>query len=241
MDVKVGEGTFLGDRAAAEALADRMGRVARRFGLAVRFVLSAMDEPLSPAIGNAIEVEHAIRILRGETSGRLATLSLALAGEMIALAGLVPDPDAGRERALALLRTGHGLERFARFVAAQGGDGGIIDHPDRLLPAGASRSIVAARGGFVTAIEARGLGAGAARLGCGRGTLASAVDPAAGILLRVDHGDPVRAGAEIATLFASAEGPLDAAAPLVAAAIRLGDAPPPHRAATPILAAFSGP
>lgn len=239
MDVKVGGGTFLRERAAAVALAERMGEVAGRFGLAVRFLLSAMDEPLSPAIGNALEVERAIRILRGEAGGRLVTLALAITGEMIALAGLAPDADAGRQRAAALLEAGHGLERFARFVVAQGGDGGIADHLDRLPRPRARRSVTAARGGFVTALEASGLGMGAARLGCGRGTLASAVDPAAGILLRVDRGDQVRAGDELATLFAAGEAALDEASPLVAAAIHLGDAPPPPRAATPILAAFS--
>jgi thymidine phosphorylase len=198
-----------------------------------------MDEPLSPAIGNALEIERAIRILRGETGGRLVTLALAITGEMIALAGLAPDADAARQRAAALLRAGHGVERFARFVAAQGGDGGIVDHLDRLPQPRARRSVRAERAGFVTALEARGLGVGAARLGCGRGTLESAVDPAAGIILRVDRGDQVRAGAELATLFASGQGPLDEAAPLVAAAIHLGDTPPPAGAATPILAAFS--
>ena len=240
MDVKVGGGTFLRERAAAEALAERMGAVARRFGLAVRFVLSAMDEPLSPAIGNAIEVEHAIRVLRGEAGGALRDLSLAIAGEMIALAGLAGDAEAGRLRAEEMLRGGHGVERFAHFVAAQGGDATIVEHLERLPRAAARRSVRAARSGSVTALEARVLGEGAARLGCGRGTIESTVDPAAGMLLLVGCGDEVRAGDELATLFAASEAALDEASSLVGAAIRIGDAPPPPRAASPILAAFSG-
>ncbi len=245
MDVKVGGGTFLRERAAAEALAERMGAVARRFGLAVRFVLSAMDEPLSPAIGNAIEIERAIRVLRGEAGSSqadrpLRELSLAIAGEMIALAGLAGGVEAGRLRAEEMLHGGRGVERFAHFVAAQGGDAAIVEHLDRLPRAAARRSVRAARGGFVTGLEARVLGEGAARLGCGRGTLEGAVDPAAGMLLRVGRGDLVRAGDELATLFAASEAALDEASPLVAAAIHIGDAPPPAGAASPILAVFGG-
>jgi pyrimidine-nucleoside phosphorylase len=239
MDVKVGGGTFLRARAAADALVARMGDVARRSGLAVRFVLSAMDEPLSPAIGNAIEIERAIRVLRGEVHGPLCELSLVIAGEMIALAALARDGAAGRARAAALLARGEGADRFARFVAAQGGDATTVDHPERLPRAAVTRSVRAERSGFVGPLDARALGAGAALLGCGRGALGSTVDPAAGMLVMVAREGAVRAGDEIALLHAASEARIAAAVPLVAAAIPIGDAPPPSGPTSPLLAVMS--
>jgi thymidine phosphorylase len=86
------------------------------------------------------------------------------------------------------------------------------------------------------ALDARGLGEGAARLGVGRGTIGGTVDPAAGIILKTDRGEQVRAGAELCELRAADEAQIDDALPLVEAAIRIGDAPPPSRPASPILA-----
>jgi pyrimidine-nucleoside phosphorylase len=239
MDVKVGSGTFLESMSEAEALAARMRAVAARFDLVIRVIFSAMDEPLSPAIGNAIEVERAIRILRGEASGRLRTLSLAVAGEMIALAELAPDAGAGRRRAEEMLAAGRGAEVLAGMIEAQGGDPRVVEEPGRLPAAGATRLVRDARGGGVVALDARGLGEGAARLGVGRGTLGGAVDPGARILLRADRGDRVRAGALLCEIRAADERRIDDAFPLVEAAIRLGDEPPPPRPASPILGAGS--
>jgi len=158
---------------------------------------------------------------------------------MIALAGLARDGAAGRARAADLLARGEGAACFARFVAAQGGDVAIVEHPGRLPRAAVTRSVRAERSGFVGSLAARALGEGAALLGCGRGALASAVDPAAGMLLTVARGDSVRAGDEIALLHAASEARIAAAMPLVAAAIPIGDAPPSPSPASPILAVMS--
>ncbi len=226
MDVKVGGGTFLRRQAAAEALAERMGEVARRFGLAVRFLFTDMEEPLSPAIGNAVEVEHAIRILRGEATGRLRELSLRIAGEMIALAGIDSDAVAGQKRAETLLARGDGTERLARMIAAQGGDQAVIDEPRHLAAPRARRHLRAERAGFVTGIDARGLGDAAARLGAGRGAVAAEIDPGAGLLLHVARGDEVQAGTELGELRARDESTIEEALPVAMAAIRIGDSPP---------------
>jgi hypothetical protein len=115
-----------------------------------------------------------------------------------------------------------GRARPARFTLRRrtGGGGVIVSTAcrGRRLP-----TVHAARGGFVTTPRRRrSARRSASRLRARHA--ASAADPAAGMLLRVARGDEVRAG-EIATLHAAGAAALDAAAPLVIAAIRSAGAP----------------
>ncbi len=78
-------------------------------------LLTAMDVPLGRAVGNAVEVEEAVATLRGEGPPDLVEVTLALAAEMLALAGLEADP-------AAALADGRALDRYRSMIAAQGGD-----------------------------------------------------------------------------------------------------------------------
>jgi pyrimidine-nucleoside phosphorylase len=250
MDLKIGSGGVLADRAAGHALAARMHTVGERLGLEIRFLLSDMQLPLSSAIGNAVEVERAIRLLRGELGApaagatgsgldgrRLLELSLAVAGEMIAAAGLAPDGDvAGLERARDALATGAGAATLARMIEAQGGDPGVVDDPGRHLPAPRHcERLAASRAGSVTAIDAGRTGAAAAALGVGRARVDARADPTAGIVLACDVGMPVKAGDLLAELAGADARRLARARRLLAGAIEIGAASPATVAGTALL------
>ena len=136
LDVKVGSGAFMKDVDRARELAELCVHLGKEGGRATAALITDMSQPLADAVGNATEVREAIEVLRGERAGRFTDLCVALAGHMAALTGVAEDADAGRERAAAALADGAALDRFRRFVEAQGGDPGIADDPG-LLPAGA--------------------------------------------------------------------------------------------------------
>ena len=88
LDVKVGSGAFLPDRAEAEELATTMVALGAEHGVRTVALLSAMEAPLGRAVGNAVEVAEAIEVLSGGGPPDVVALTLALAEEMLGLAGL---------------------------------------------------------------------------------------------------------------------------------------------------------
>ncbi|MCW3062890.1 MAG: deoA, partial [Solirubrobacterales bacterium] len=92
MDVKVGSGAFLPDRASAEELARAIVEVAGGNGLPTSALLTDMDRVLGRTAGNAVEVRESIDHLTGAASdGRLREVTLALSAELLALGGVEPD------------------------------------------------------------------------------------------------------------------------------------------------------
>jgi pyrimidine-nucleoside phosphorylase len=226
LDVKTGNGAFLERLEDAQHLAATMCAIGRKMGKRMVALLTAMDQPLGWAIGNAVEVEECLNCLRGEGPPDVTELSLELAAEMIVLAGQAPD----RERALALCRdqidSGAALERFRRMVESQGGDPRIVDDPG-LLPAARDRiEISATATGFVSRLAARPIGQASMRLGAGRARVDSRVDPAVGILLHKKVGDPVERGEALCTLLANDQAGVEEARSLVMAAYEIAPTPP---------------
>ena len=132
-----------------------MGRAA---GKQVRALLTRMDAPLGRAVGNALEVAETVAYLTGEGTRepRLHEVTMALAGEMLALGGLTPTVAAGRARAEAALADGRAAEVFARMVAALGGPADFLEHSGRYLSrAPVIRTCTAERSGHVVGMDAR--------------------------------------------------------------------------------------
>lgn len=225
LDVKVGDGAFMKDVADAQELSETMVSVGRTLGREVVTALSRMDEPLSPAVGNALEVRHAIDVLTGRERGPLYELSLHLS----AVAGHAIDPsiplDAWRATARRHVEDGSALESFRRLVVAQDGDARVFDDTDQLGWADHTDVLRAPATGYIHAISARGVGEASRFLGAGRSTLVDAIDPLAGIALRVRVGARVELGEPLATLHTSDRSRLAGGMERLAASIGVGDAP----------------
>ncbi len=224
LDVKVGSGAFMSSRDRAAELARTMVRLGRDHGLKVTALLTAMDTPLGHAVGNALEVAEAVEVLSGSAgSPDLVEVTLALAREMLELAGIRADP-------AEALRDGSALERFRAMVLAQGGD------PDAPLPR-ASRvdTLTADRSGIVTRLDARAVGVAAWRLGAGRARKEDAVSATAGVVCHVKPGDKVTARQHLLDLHTDSAERLDWARQALDGAIEVGDEPP---AASPLLLEF---
>ncbi len=180
LDVKAGAGAFMKTAEAARMLASAMVEIGRSVGRRTTAVVSAMDEPLGRAVGGALEVDEAIRTLRGEGPGDLQELCLALGAQMMILGGLAPDAESARALLTGCLVRGEGWRTFRGMVAAQGGDPGVVDHPERLPQAPVQRPVPSVADGTVLAVDAEALGEAAMILGAGSASPGGRIDTAAG-------------------------------------------------------------
>jgi thymidine phosphorylase len=183
LDVKVGSGAFMKTADDARALARAMVDLGDAHGVRTVALLTDMSTPLGRAVGNAVEVSESMEVLGGGGPADVVEITLALAREMLAAAGLT---DADPADALA---DGRAMDVWRAMVKAQGGD------PDAPLPAPAETELVRAdRDGVVAAVDALAIGTAAWRLGAGRARKEDPVSAAAGVVLHRKPGDPVRAG-----------------------------------------------
>jgi thymidine phosphorylase len=214
LDVKVGSGAFIRDLDGARRLAQTMVALGAEHGVRTSALLTRMDAPLGRAVGNAVEVEEAVAALRGEGPADLAEVTVALAREMLRLAGVDADP-------AAALADGRALDRFRAMIAAQGGD------PDAALPRAAhAQAVSAPQAGWMRRLDARAVGVAAWRLGAGRARKEDPVDPAAGVFCLAKPGDRVERGQPILDLRSNDGNRMAGALQALEGAVEIGPEPP---------------
>jgi pyrimidine-nucleoside phosphorylase len=225
LDVKFGAGAFMKTREDARRLASALIAVGRAGGKRVTALLTAMEEPLGRAVGNAVEVAESIACLRGQGPDDVMEVTFALGEQMLLLGGVESDTASARRRLEAALASGAALAKFREIIAAQGGDPGVIDDPGRLPQARHVRPVPAPAGGIVHRVDAMGIALAALHLGAGRARASDPVDPAVGVTALVKVGERVEAGSPLCLLHANDASRLDDAATRVTEAVRLGDGP----------------
>jgi thymidine phosphorylase len=212
LDVKFGSGAFLQDPARGRELAETMVRLGTDAGVATVALLTNMNVPLGLAIGNANEVRESVEVLGGGGPADVVELTLALAREMLALAG---QPDADVAAALA---DGRAMDTWRAMIRAQGGD------PDASLPTPRETQVVVAdRSGVLVRQDALPFGIAAWRLGAGRARQQDPVQHAAGIDLHAKPGDVVSAGQPLFTLSTDDEARFARALEALEGAYEIGD------------------
>ncbi|MFZ5633226.1 MAG: pyrimidine-nucleoside phosphorylase [Bacillota bacterium] len=200
LDVKAGRGAFMKDPQGAVELARLMAGIGNSLGRRTVALITAMDQPLGLAVGNALEVREAIETLQNRGPEDLRELCLALGSEMLVLAGRAKTVEEAWSILENNLRNGSALARFGEMVTAQGGDPAVLTNPSLLPEAAGKTVIVAETGGFVAECDAMKIGLAAMSLGAGRETRDSAIDLAAGVVLHKKEGHRVTAGEPLATL-----------------------------------------
>jgi thymidine phosphorylase len=196
LDVKVGSGAFMKDVDSARELARTMVDIGNDNGVRTVALLTEMGTPLGRAVGNALEVAEAVEVLSGGGPADVVELTVALAREMLAAAGLTPGEGGVKDPAEAL-RDGSALASWKALVRAQGGD------PDAPLPEAAERRVVLApASGTLTRLDAYQVGLAAWRLGAGRARKEDTVSYGAGVTLHAKPGEGVAAGEPLFTLHA---------------------------------------
>ena len=222
LDVKVGRGAFLPRPRDTHALARTLVALGKRLGLRTVALLTAMDQPLGRAVGNANELAEAVEILRGQGPADTRALTVRLGAEMLLLGGVAANRAQAAARIEAAIRSGAGFERLLRAVTLQGGDASVLEHPERLARARHQHVVRARRAGLVERLDARPVGLAVTELGAGRLRQEDAVDPAVGITLHAKQGDPVARGEPLCTLWYNDRARLDRALVHLEAAFVLG-------------------
>lgn len=228
VDVKCGCGAFMQGLDEARALAEALEAVGLGIGIPVRTVISAMDEPLGRAVGNALEIEEAIQILEDTGPEDVTALTHRLVAEMLVIGGLASSIADGEARSRQAVASGKALERFERIVAKQGGK---LDwsRKDRGLPQ--SKVITyfeSPSNGYVSSIDAGVVGEAVREMGGGRFEKDDVIDHSAGVVFLKKRGDRVARGERLVEIHASSEEPADACAAKLAAVIRLVPNPFPQ-------------
>ena len=189
LDVKVGSGAFMKDFARARQLAEVLVQLGKDAGVNTSALLTDMSTPLGLKVGNALEVEESVDVLAGGGPSDVIEITVALATEMLSLAG-VKDVDVA-----AALKDGRAMDKWRAMISAQGGD------PDAKLPvAKESQTVVAESDGVISELDALAVGLASWRLGAGRARKEDPVQFGAGVTLHAQLGDSVKKGEPLYTL-----------------------------------------
>ncbi len=198
LDVKAGSGAFMKTVDDAEALARLLLSTAARMERQAVALITNMSQPLGELVGNSLEVEESIAVLKNEGPEDLTELAVLLTAHMLVLGGVAPSLEEADRQTRAELTSGRGLEKFVEMVRAQGGDARVADTAG-LPRARLSKPVRAARRGFVNAIDTEAVGTAAMLLGAGRQRIEDTIDPAAGLVVHKKIGNEVREGDPLVT------------------------------------------
>jgi thymidine phosphorylase len=216
LDVKVGSGAFMKTPERARELAATMVRIGTAHGLATTALLTDMSVPLGRAVGNALEVAESVEVLRGGGPADVVALTVALAREMLTLAGIAGvDP-------VQVLASGAAYAVWERMIAAQGGD------PSAALPVASHVEPVVAERAGVVGFDALAVGVAAWRLGAGRARKEDAVQAGAGVLLLVEPGEKVEAGQPVLELHTDTPDAVAGARAALEGGLTVADEPRPR-------------
>ena len=208
LDVKHGRAAFMQEREQAEALSQSMADVANGMGISTSVVLSAMDQPLGCAIGNALEIVESVETLCGRGPHDLEELVCVQGGILLEASGIVDDMNEGALMIHNSLNDGSAFTKFLEMVDAQGGNRddfvsdfsmlsslGLLD--DNLL----STEIYVDKNGWIDDIDAMSIALACLELGSGRKVLTDTVDHSVGAIIEAQLGDEVDIGDTLIVIY----------------------------------------
>jgi thymidine phosphorylase len=225
LDVKVGSGAFMKNLDDARELARTMVGLGKAAGVNTVALLTGMSTPLGLTAGNALEVRESVEVLAGGGPSDVVELTLALAREMLAAAGVVggKDPETA-------LKDGSAMDHWRRMISAQGGD---VDAP---LPVAREQHVLTApASGVLTELDAYAVGVAAWRLGAGRARKEDPVQAGAGVEIHAKPGATVTAGQPLLTLHTDTPERFDYALEALATGITVAPTGTPYHPAPIIL------
>ena len=229
IDVKVGNGAFMREEARARELAHALVSTGNSCGIKTRALLTDMNQPLGGAVGNSLEIQECIEILRGEASEAaqpVLDLSLELSAHMLVLANVDQTIESARGRLEKALRSGKALECLRSNIEAQGGEPRVCDDPGSFLPlVRETVKVESPRSGFITRVDTTEIGHAIAAIGGGRVRIEDTVDPTVGFISELKVGHEVRAGEAIGTVYCADSSAAAEAARRIQAAYHIGDEP----------------
>ncbi|KAF0389185.1 pyrimidine-nucleoside phosphorylase [Pediococcus acidilactici] len=200
LDVKTGTGAFMKEEADAVKLANALVKIGKSVGMNCMALISDMNQPLGNMVGNALEIQESIAILKGEGLEDITELVMTLGSQMVLLAKKAATLAEARAKLEEVVANGSALEVFRQMIIAQGGDPRVIEDPTLMPQAKYHFELPAPQAGYVTKMTADEIGIAAMLLGGGRQAKTDVIDYAVGIELHKKVGDAVAEGESLLTI-----------------------------------------
>lgn len=203
IDVKTGAGAFMKTLDQSRALAHALVGIGKQAGLQCMAVISDMNQPLGNKVGNSLEIEESIDVLKGRGPADLNELVLTLGSYMVVMGGKAKTPADARKLLEQTITDGSALDRFRAMVVAQGGNPAVIEDYGVMPQAKYQISYKAKRSGTLTKLSADEVGTASMLLGGGRQKADDQLDYSVGIELHHKLGDQVKAGEDLLTIYSN--------------------------------------
>jgi len=198
LDVKVGSGALIKTVDDAKRLSNIMIDIGKHNGIEVVCILTNMDIPLGNNIGNSLEVEEAIDILKNNKKGALTDLCIELSSRMVSL-GLNISYESAKNKVIENIENGNAYNKFLEIIKHQNGN------IDMLPKAKHKYDIKCMTEGYLIDMDAYKLGILSMSLGAGRKNKEDTIDYSAGVVIHKNINDYVNKEDIIMTLYTNKE------------------------------------
>ena len=227
LDIKCGSGAFMADLNQATELAKALVKTANEAGCATTALITDMSQPLAPAMGNALEIVEVIRVLSGETVGRLRSITVSLGAEILKAQKIYNNISQATNELERNLNSGAALKKFSEMISQMGGPINFGQDFNRYLPeATAVIEVFAPEAGYLAQWDGRSLGNIVVKLGGGRLVETDQVDHAVGFSEIASIGTKLSKGSPILKIHAARIDHAEEAKRQVLAAFKLSDSAP---------------
>ena len=227
LDIKCGSGAFMADLNQATELAKALVKTANEAGCATTALITDMNQPLAPAMGNALEIVEAMRVLSGETVGRLRSITVSLGAEILKAQKIYNNISQATNELERNLNSGAALKKFSEMISLMGGPINFGQDFNRYLPeAAAVIEVFAPQAGYLAQWDGQSLGNIVVKLGGGRLVETDQVDHAVGFSEIASIGTKLSKGSPILKIHAARVDHAEEAERQVLAAFKLSDSAP---------------
>ncbi len=210
-EIPCGSGGLAKNLQQAHDMADQIFNVGEDLGFHVGGIITDRDNPAGHAIGDSLEMQEAIAVLKGEGPEDLREVAVNLAAGLLIVSQMVTDLPRGRALALEAIRDQRAFRKLKEMVSNQGGDTQVLDNPEMLPRGQGKREVVMQRGGYVKSIDTNSLGTAWLHLGGSRNRRGESTDHRVGLMVHKKIGDRVEKGEPIVTLHSSEKSKVDLA------------------------------
>jgi len=227
LDIKCGSGAFMTDVNQATELAEALVKTANEAGCATTALITDMNQPLAPAMGNALEIVEAMRVLSGENVGRLRSITVSLGAEILTAQKIYENFSQATHELERNLDCGAALKKFSEMISLIGGPINFGQDFNRYLPeATAVIEVLAPEAGYLAKWDGQSLGNIVVKLGGGRLVETDQVNHAVGFSDIVSIGTKLSKGSPILKVHAARIDHAEEAKRQVLKAFKLTDSAP---------------
>lgn len=205
IDVKTGAGAFMKTEDSAVKLAKALVAIGKQAGLKCEAVISDMNQPLGSKIGNTLEIEETLDLLKGKGPKDLLELVLELGSRMVVMGQQAASLAEARAKLEQTIADGSALARFKAMIKAQHGDPNVVDDYSLMPHAKYQIEYPAQKDGVIAKLTADEIGLASMLMGGGRQKADDQLDYAVGIELHKKIGDLVQKGESIMTIWSNRE------------------------------------